>query len=59
MITGRFFILVMWVFILLGMIAMNLSSREHISESVSKIDEGFGKFFYVAGIICGIIGCII
>ena len=59
MITGRFFILVMWVFILLGMIAMNLSSREHISEKVSKIDEGFGKFFYVAGIICGIIGCII
>lgn len=59
MITGSFFILVMWVFILLGMVSMNLSSRDHISETRSNIDEGLGKFFYVVGIICGIIGCII
>lgn len=59
MITGSFFMLVMWVFILLGMVSMNLSAREHISETRSNIDEGLGKFFYVVGIICGIIGCII
>jgi len=59
MITGSFFILMMWVFFILGLVSMNLSSRENISEARSNIDEGLGKFFYVFGIILGIIGCII
>lgn len=56
---GTIFIVIMWVFIILGYVCMNLSVRENISEAHSEADEMLGKILYVIGVLFGVAGCVI
>ena len=56
---GTIFIVIMWVFIILGYVCMNLSVRENISEAHSEVDEMLGKILYVIGVLFGVAGCVI
>lgn len=56
---GTIFIVIMWVFIILGYVCMNLSVRENISETHSEVDEMLGKILYVIGVLFGVAGCVI